>query len=53
MSKIIIKKDRYLELLRAELELGETKIEGVDKMTLTGNDDILMEYFADEYAMCK
>ena len=53
MSKVIIHKDRYLELLRAELELGETEIEGVDKMTLTGNDDILMEYFAEEYDMCE
>ena len=53
MSKIIIERDRYLELLRAEMELGETEIEGVDKMTLTGNDDILMEYFAEEYDMCE
>lgn len=52
MGKVIIEKDRYLELLRAEMELGETEIEGVDKMTLTGNDDILMEYFAEEYDMC-
>ena len=35
MTKIIIEKDRYLELLRAELELGETEIGGVDKKTLT------------------